>query len=95
MRGLGSDRLELIDALVAESNLGEVRDQIGNSLRKLGFVEEADKAVSLNERRYLHSQWSYRRNYVGASGLAASFAACTRYTHTLAAPGSLHSWGTG
>jgi predicted nucleotidyltransferase component of viral defense system len=49
--------------------LGEVREQVAAALTDLGFAEDSDKALSLNERRYLHSQWSYERSYAGASGL--------------------------
>jgi predicted nucleotidyltransferase component of viral defense system len=47
----------------------EVRARVSNALVELGFVEDADKAHSLNERRYQHSQWSYERGYDSAAGL--------------------------
>lgn len=47
----------------------EVRAGVTRALLALGFVEDAAKAMSLNERRYLHSQWSYRRAYDSALGL--------------------------
>jgi len=49
--------------------LGSVRDQISEALTGLGFAEELDKRKSLNERRYMHSQWAYQRGYEGALSL--------------------------
>jgi hypothetical protein len=42
---------------------------VAKALGDLGFVEDTEKATSLNEHRYIHSQWSYERAYESASGL--------------------------
>lgn len=47
----------------------EVRARVSSALVELGFAEDADKAHSLNERRYQHSQWSYERAYGSAASL--------------------------
>jgi len=47
----------------------EVRQRVAKALADLGFVEDTEKAKSLNEHRYIHSQWSYERAYESASGL--------------------------
>lgn len=41
----------------------EVRARVGKALSDIGLVEEIDKAETLNEHRYLHSQWMYQRSY--------------------------------
>nr|WP_315185764.1 nucleotidyl transferase AbiEii/AbiGii toxin family protein [uncultured Albidiferax sp.] len=47
----------------------EVRTRVANALSGIGLVEELDKAVSLNEHHYLHSQWMYQRSYPVTAGL--------------------------
>lgn len=47
----------------------EVRVRVGKALSGIGLIEEADKAVTFNEHRYLHSQWMYQRNYPVTAGL--------------------------
>ncbi|WP_269759342.1 nucleotidyl transferase AbiEii/AbiGii toxin family protein [Variovorax sp. E3] len=47
----------------------EVRVRVGQALLELGLVEEVEKAASLNEHRYLHSQWMYQRSYPVSEGL--------------------------
>ncbi|MDP9896309.1 putative nucleotidyltransferase component of viral defense system [Variovorax boronicumulans] len=47
----------------------EVRVRVGHALLELGLVEEVEKAASLNEHRYMHSQWMYQRSYPVSEGL--------------------------
>jgi len=47
----------------------EVRVRVGDALSGIGLVEEAEQAVSLNEHRYMHSQWMYQRRYPVTAGL--------------------------
>ena len=47
----------------------EVRKNVAEALSKIGLVEDEDKAMTLNEYRYMHSQWSYQRRYPISTGL--------------------------
>jgi predicted nucleotidyltransferase component of viral defense system len=47
----------------------EVRVRVGQALSEIGLIEEAEKAVTFNEHRYLHSQWMYQRKYPVTGGL--------------------------
>ncbi|MGJ7582660.1 nucleotidyl transferase AbiEii/AbiGii toxin family protein [Variovorax sp. RHLX14] len=47
----------------------EVRVRVGHALSALGLVEEVEKAASLNEHHYMHSQWMYQRSYPLSEGL--------------------------
>jgi hypothetical protein len=38
-------------------------------MANLGFTEEIDKRRSLNDNRYMHSQWAYRLTYGGIAAL--------------------------
>lgn len=70
MRALPDDRRELIDALIAEADVGdEVRGQIVNALTATGLVEDETARRSLNDNQYLHSQWTYQRKYDGIAAL--------------------------
>lgn len=42
---------------------------MAEALSKIGLVEDEDKAMTLNEYRYMHSQWSYQRRYPISTGL--------------------------
>lgn len=47
----------------------EVRTTVGAALSSIDLVEEPDHTQSLNENRYMHSQWTYQRSYPMVSGL--------------------------
>ncbi len=47
----------------------EVRGQIVNALTAIGLVEDETARRSLNENKYLHSQWTYQRTYHGIAAL--------------------------
>jgi predicted nucleotidyltransferase component of viral defense system len=47
----------------------EVRFQVVEALNKIGFIEDEKARRSLNENRYLHSQWAYQRAYDGVTAL--------------------------
>jgi predicted nucleotidyltransferase component of viral defense system len=47
----------------------EVRGRIAETMANLGFTEEIDKRRSLNDNRYMHSQWAYQRAYEGIAAL--------------------------
>lgn len=47
----------------------EVRVRVGHALSEIGLVEEVEKAASLNEHGYMHSQWMYQRSYPASEGL--------------------------
>jgi len=65
MRKLSAERLELIDALVAEAEIGGVTagllekdEHLTAALKAIGLVEDENFRRSLNNNRYTHSQWS-------------------------------------
>ncbi|SHM70536.1 nucleotidyl transferase AbiEii/AbiGii toxin family protein [Rhizobacter sp. OV335] len=69
-------KVALADSTVAWSKnkvrryLGdEVRGRIAETMATLGFTEDADKRRSLNDNRYLHSQWAYERRHDGIAAL--------------------------
>ena len=47
----------------------EVRGRVARALTDVGLVEDAERAIALNEYRYMHSQWSYERRYPASTGL--------------------------
>lgn len=47
----------------------EVRGRVAHALADVGLVEDAERAIVLNEYRYMHSQWSYARRYPTSPGL--------------------------
>lgn len=47
----------------------EVRGRVARVLSEVGLVEDAERAIALNEYRYMHSQWSYERRYPVGTGL--------------------------
>jgi predicted nucleotidyltransferase component of viral defense system len=47
----------------------EVRGRVAEAMANLGFTEEIDKRRSLNDNRYMHSQWAYRLTYGGIAAL--------------------------
>lgn len=47
----------------------EVRGRVARTLADLGLVEDAERAVALNEYRYMRSQWTYERRYPVSTGL--------------------------
>jgi len=47
----------------------EVRGRVAETMANLGFAEEVDKRRSLNDNRYMHSQWAYQRAYDGIAAL--------------------------
>ncbi len=76
MRKLPAERLELIDALVAEAEIGGVTagllekdEHLTAALKAIGLVEDENFRRSLNNNRYTHSQWSYQRAYEGIAAL--------------------------
>ena len=50
----------------------EVRGRVAEAMASLGFTEEIDKRRSLNDNRYMHSQWAYQRTYDGIAALRPS-----------------------
>lgn len=52
-----------------KKQLGIIRDQIVGALGDLGLEQDADKKVTLNDRRYMHTQWAYERAYGGVASL--------------------------
>ncbi len=47
----------------------EVRGQIVNALTAIGLIEDETARRSLNENKYLHSQWTYQRTHHGIASL--------------------------
>ena len=47
----------------------EVRGRVARAVADVGLVEDAERAIVLNEYRYMHSQWSYARRYPTSTGL--------------------------
>ena len=47
----------------------EVRGRVARALADVGLVEDAERAIALNEYRYMHSQWSYGHRYPASTGL--------------------------
>lgn len=47
----------------------EVRGQVVRALNAIGLVEDETARRSLNENKYLHSQWTYQRTYDGIAAL--------------------------
>ena len=48
----------------------EVRGQVAKALVTIGLVEDENFRRSLNNNRYIHSQWSYQRAYEGIAAFA-------------------------
>ena len=47
----------------------EIRAQVIKALEAIGLVEDEDSRRSLNNNRYIHSQWTYQRVYEGIASL--------------------------
>jgi predicted nucleotidyltransferase component of viral defense system len=47
----------------------EVRTRVLGALESIGLVEEIDLRRSLNDNRYIHTQWTYARAYEGFGAL--------------------------
>ena len=50
----------------------DVRDRVIQTLSATGLVEDEALRRSLNDNRYVHSQWAYRRAYEGIGALRAN-----------------------
>ena len=50
----------------------DVRDRVLQALSATGLVEDEAQRRSLNDNRYVHSQWAYRRAYEGLGALRAN-----------------------
>lgn len=51
------------------TELRGLRKTVTSAMNDLGFVEDAQQASSLNENRFVHSQWAYEKAYEGAAAL--------------------------
>ncbi|MDB6001261.1 MAG: hypothetical protein JWP52_2960 [Rhizobacter sp.] len=52
--------------------LSKLRALCSSTLSDIGLVEDHEQALSFNDNRYIHSQWSYERGYPGVVGLRSN-----------------------
>lgn len=50
-------------------HLRQLKCQVAIELHKIGLVQDEQKAITLNEGKYLHSQWVYQKVYDSATSL--------------------------
>ena len=51
------------------TELRGLRTAVASKMVDLGFLEDKEQAASLNETRFVHSQWTYETAYEGAAAL--------------------------
>jgi predicted nucleotidyltransferase component of viral defense system len=49
--------------------LSSLKSQISEALNGIGLIEDAEKASARNENRYIHTQWTYSKQYPSIGGI--------------------------
>jgi predicted nucleotidyltransferase component of viral defense system len=47
----------------------EIRQNVVEAMEHCGFIEDVSLKLSLNDNRYIHTQWTYQRTYDGVTAL--------------------------